>query len=155
MQQNPHLLFVSVLFAVMLPVTVWGFGYFDSQNDRGYLPYTRSGAGNSHPHLLHLQTGRTVDGYYVRVYFEGLHPEDIQVYPRHNRLVLQIIQGDRYGLYKPEARRDSRWQMRFRKQLRLPYDADWARMATSTKNGILEIHIPRRSRHMPADPTRK
>jgi HSP20 family molecular chaperone IbpA len=37
--------------------------------------------------------------------------------------------------------------MRLRKQLRLPFDADWRRMTKSMNNGIMEIRIPKKSRH--------
>jgi len=141
MQQSTNLLFASVLFAALLPVTVWGYGFYDYQGDR-----------NNRPVSLRLNTGLTEDGYYVRAHIEGLRPEDVQVYVRRNRLVLQIAQGDQNGRYNPDARRSSQWQVRLRRQLRLPYDADWSRMTTSTKNGIMEIHIPRRSQYMPGDP---
>jgi HSP20 family molecular chaperone IbpA len=99
-----------------------------------------------------LQTDMTGDGYYVRAYTEGLAPEDIQVNLRRNRLVLQVAHSDRYGLRDPGARSSSQWQMRVRKQLRLPYDADVTGMTTSTDNGILEIFIPRRKPYMPDEP---
>ena len=152
MKQSYHLLIVSVLFPALLPVTVWGYGFFDYQNDRSYLPYARPVGGNHHPGSLRLQTGITVDGYYVRAYLEGLRPEDIQVYPRRNRLVLQFAKGNHYRLNSPAARRATRWQMGYRRQLRLPYDADWTRMTTSKKNGVMEIYIPRISRYKPTDP---
>ncbi len=101
---------------------------------------------------LRIQTGMTGDGYYVRANIEGLRPGDIQVYLRRNRLVLQVEQSDRYGLRDPGARSTSQWQMRVRKQLRLPYDADVTGMTTSTDNGIMEIFIPRRSQYLPVDP---
>jgi len=141
MRQSTKLLFTSVLFAALLPVAVWGYGFYDYHGDRNNLPVS-----------LRLHTSMTEDGYYVRASIEGLRPEDVQVYVRRNRLVLQIAQGDQYGRYNPDARRVSQWQMRFRRQLRLPYDADWSRMTTSTKNGIMEIHIPRRRQYMPDAP---
>jgi HSP20 family molecular chaperone IbpA len=153
MQRNTHLLSLSVLFMALLPVTVWGYGFSDYRGYGSDSPYAGSAGGHHYPGSLRLQTGMTEDGYYVRAYLEGLRPEDLQVYLRRNRLVLQIAQGDRYGLYNPDARSDSRWQMRFRRQLRLPYDADGARMTTSTKNGIMEIYIPRRNRYLPTDPS--
>jgi HSP20 family molecular chaperone IbpA len=145
MQQRAHLSFVSVLFVALLPLTVWGYGFYDYPGERGYHPYAESAGGNHYLGSLQLQTAMTEDGYYVRAYLEGLRPEDLQIYLRRNRLVLQIAQGDRYGLYNPYARRASQWQVRFRRQLRLPYDADWARMTTSTRNGLMEIYIPRRN----------
>ena len=141
MQRSTNLLFASVLFAALLPVTVWGYGFYDYQGDR-----------NNRPVSLRVHTGMTEDGYYVRAHIEGLRPEDVQVYLQRNRLVLQTTQGDQYGLHNPNARRGSQWQMSFRRQLRLPYDADATRMTTSTENGIIEIYIPRRSQYMPADP---
>jgi len=153
MQQSPHMLFASVLFSTLLPLTVWGYGFSDYPGHSSYLPYAGSAGGNRAPESLRLQTGMTEDGYYVRAFLEGLHPEDVEIHIRRNRLVLQVAQGDQYGRYNPSARRVSRWQMRFRRQLRLPYDADWTRMTTSTKNGIMEIHIPRRNQYLPPDPS--
>ncbi|MBT8117332.1 MAG: Hsp20 family protein [Gammaproteobacteria bacterium] len=89
----------------------------------------------------------TSAGYFVRVYLDGLRTEDVEVVPWRNRLVVQVERGGRQGQYAPGASGVSRWQMRFRKQLRLPFDADWRRMTKSTNNGIMEIRIPRRSRH--------
>ena len=97
----------------------------------------------------------TEDGYYVRAYLGGLHPDDVQVYLRRNHLVLQAAQGDRRGLYKPDTHRVSQWKMRFRKQLRLPYDADTNRMTMTTENGIIEIYFPRRSQYLPNDSSLK
>jgi len=94
----------------------------------------------------------TGDGYYVRAWLEGLDPGYLQVYLRGNRLVLQIARSDRTGVQRPDASRVSRWQMRFRRQLRLPYDADRTGMTTRAKNGIMEIYIPRRHRYIPTDP---
>ena len=153
MQKRTQLLFVSVLFAALLPVTVWGYGIFDHNGDRRYLPYAGSEGGHHYSGSIRLQTGMTEEGYYVRANIQGLRPEDVQVYLQRNRLVLQIAQGDQYGTYNPDARRASQWQMRFRRQLRLPYDADGTRMTMSTMNGIMEIYIPRRSQYVPAIPS--
>ena len=155
MRQNTHLLFVIVLFSALLPVTVWGYGFSDYPGGGGYRPYAGSAGVHHRPGSLRIQTGMTGDGYYVRAYLEGLRPEDLKVYLQRNQLVLQIAQGDRYGRYNPNARGASQWQMSFRKRLRLPYDADWASMTTTTTNGIMEIYIPRRSRYMPTDPSLK
>lgn len=151
MQQRTRLLFASVLLTAFLPVTVWGYGIFDYHGDRHYLPYAGSERGHYDSGSLHLQTGMTEDGYYVRANFQGLRPEDVQVYLKRNRLVLQITQGNQHGLYSPDARRASQWQMGFRKQLRLPYDADVTRMTTRVMNGTMEINIPRRRQYMPAN----
>ena len=144
MRRNIHLLFASSLFAVLLPVTVWGYGFYDYHGDRNYLSYTGSAGGHRYPGSLRLRTGVTEDGYYLRAYLEGLRPEDVQVYLRRNRLVIQISQGEQYN---PDGRGVSQWQMRLRRQLRLPYDADWTRMTKSTKKGIMEIYIPRRNQN--------
>ena len=153
MRQFTHLSFASMLFAALLPVTVWGYGFSDYPGDRSYRPYARSAGGSNYPGSLRIQRGMTKDGYYVRAYLEGLRPEDVQVYLRRNHLVLQIAQGDQYRWHNPGARRLSRWKMRFRRQWRLPYDADWTRMTTNTKNGIMDIRIPRRSQYMPTGPS--
>ena len=153
MRLSTRLLFTGFLFSALLPVTVWGYDFNDTDGERNYFPYSRSEGGDRYKGTLRLQTGKTKDGYYVRAYLDGLHPEDVQVYLWHDRLVLRAAQGDRYGLYKPNVRRFSQWKMRFRKQLRLPYDADTNRMTTTTANGIIEIYFPRRSQYIPADPS--
>jgi HSP20 family molecular chaperone IbpA len=153
MRQITHLLFVSVLFVALLPVTAWGYGFAAYPGDRNYLPHAGSAGGHHYSGSLRLQTGMTEGGYFVRIHLDGLRPEDVQVHLRRNRLVLQITQGNQQGVHSPDARGASQWQVRFRRQLRLPYDADMTRMTTSTMNGIMEIYIPRRSQYMPADPS--
>jgi len=152
MRQNIHLLSVSVLFAALFPMTVWGYGFFDDPGDRGYLPRAGSASGHHYSGSLRLQTSMTGDGYYIRANVAGLRPEDVQVYLRRNRVILQIAQGDQYGQYNPGARRTSQWQMHFRRQLRLPYDADWSRRTTNTSDAIMEIYIPRTTQYMPTGP---
>ncbi|MGB5426852.1 MAG: Hsp20/alpha crystallin family protein [Gammaproteobacteria bacterium] len=152
MQYSIHRLIVTILFAALLPVSAWGYGFYDAPANSVTLPHAGAERSNRHSASLRLHTGETEDGYYVRTYIEGLRPEDIQVFIRRNRLVVQVEQGDRYGLSRPDNRRNSQWRMQFRKQLRLPYDADWTRMTTSTTNGTMEIYIPRRDLYMPANP---
>jgi HSP20 family molecular chaperone IbpA len=144
MQHTIDRLIVTILFAALLPVTAWGYGFYDAPAGSNYPPYAGSERVHHSSASLRLHTGETEDGYYVRTYLAGLHPEDIQVFIRRNRLVLQVDQGDRYGLSRPGTRSTSQWRMQFRKQLRLPYDADWTRMTTTTTNDIMEIYIPRR-----------
>jgi len=153
MRQIIHMTFVSILLAALLPVTAWGSGYAGYPGDRNYQPYAGSAGGSHHSGSLRIQKGMSEDGYYVRVWLDGLRPEDVQVYLRRNRLVLRVVQSDQYGLVSPYARRSSQWQMSFRRQLRLPYDADGTRMTTSTQDGIMEIYIPRRGQEVPADPS--
>jgi len=152
MRWSTRLLFVGFLFSTLLPVIVWGNDLAYYHGDRSYFPSSRLEGGDRYKGTLRLQTGMTEDGYYVRAYLDGLHPDDVQVYLRHNRLILQAAQGDRYGLYEPNARGVSQWKMRFRKQLRLPYDADTNHMTTTTENGIIEFYFPRRSQYIPANP---
>ena len=142
MRKSTHLLFVSVLFGALLPVTVWGYGFAAYPGDRNYLHHAGSTGGHHYSGSLRLQTGMTEGGYYVRIYLDGLRPGDIHVSVLRNRLVLQIAQGGQYGSSRPNVRGVSQWQMHFRRQLRLPYDADVTRMTMSTKNGIMEIHMP-------------
>ena len=144
MQHNLYYLIGTILFAALLPVTTWGYGFYGGPADGNYLPYAGSQRNHQYAGYLRFHTGETRDGYHVRVNIEGLHPEDIQIYIRHNRLVLQVEQGDQYGLSKPGNHSAAIWSMHFRNQLRLPYDADWMRMTTSTANGVMDIYIPRR-----------
>jgi len=153
MQQSTHLLFAGVFLAASLPVNVWGYGSYDYQGDRSHYPYAVSARGNNYSSSLRLQTGETEDGYYLRAYLEGLTPEDVQVYVQRNRLVLRVAQGDRRGPHTADVRGSSQWRMNVTRKLRLPYDADYTRMRTTTENGIMEIYMPRRSRYVPADPT--
>ena len=85
MQQSTQLLFASVLFSVLLPMTVWGYGFYDDYGD------------SRHSNSIRLQKSMTEDGYYLRAHLEGLRPEDVQVYFRNNRLVLKIAQGEQHG----------------------------------------------------------
>lgn len=153
MHKHTCLLLTSVFFSALLPVSAWGYGFSDYPGDRGYRPYAESAGGYHLQGSMRLQKRMTEDGYYIRARVQGLRPEDVQVYVRRNRLVLQIAEGDRYRRYGPDFNSRSRLQMRVRKQLRLPYDADWTRMTTSTNNGTIEIFIPRRSQHLPAEPS--
>ena len=153
MRQRPHLLFASVLLVARLPAAVQGYGFSDYPGGRGCRPYAGPAGGNDFPVSVRLQTGIAGDGYYVRACLEGVHPEDVQVYPWHNHLVLQITQGDQRRLFNHGSSGVARWQMRIRRQLRLPYDADWTRMTVSMKHGIMEIYIPRSRQYMPADPS--
>lgn len=148
MWQSIRVSLASVLFAALLPVTVWGYGLADYPGDRG-----GSAGGGHYAGALRLQTGVVEGGYYVRAWLDGLRPEDIHVYLERNRLVLQVAQGGRDELHDTNARGVSRWQMSFRRQLRLPRDADGTRMTMSMNNGILEIYIPARSRYLPVDPS--
>ena len=142
MRKSIHLLFVSVLVGALLPVTVWGYGFAASPRDRNYLSHAESAGGHHYSGSLRLQTGITGDGYYVRIHLDGLRPEDIHISLQRNYLVVQIAQGGQYGTHNSTARSASQWQMSFRRQLRIPYDADVTRMTTSTKNGIMDIYMP-------------
>ena len=152
MHQNAYWLIVSILVSAFLPVTAWGDGFNDAPGYNYNRPYAGPAGGYNVTGSLRLQKGMTEDGYYVRAAIEGLRPEDIQVYIRRNRLVVQIDQGDQYDVYNPGIRRSSHWQMHIRKQLRLPYDADGSRMVTSISNGIMEIYLPKMSQYTPAYP---
>ena len=155
MRQGTRLLFATIIFTALLPVTAWGYGLSDYPGDRGYRPYAGSAGGHHYSGSLRLQTAETRNGYHLRARLDGLRPEEVHVYLQRNQLVLQIDQGDQHGLHSHDARRVSRWQIRFRKQLQLPYDADWSRMIITKKNDIMEIYIPRSSQSMPINPSLK
>ena len=155
MRQSTHLLFATIVFTALLPVTVWGYGLSDYPGDRGYRSYAGSAGGHHYSGSLRLQTAETRNGYHLRARLDGLRPEEVHVYLQRNQLVLQIDQGDQHGLHSHDARRVSRWQIRFRKQLQLPYDADWSRMIITKKNDVMEIYIPRSSQSMPINPSLK
>ncbi len=147
MQPGTRLLFTCVLFAACLPVTAWSHGSYVYSTDWDYHPDAGPAGGHQDSGSLRLQTGVTRAGYFVRAYLNGLRAGDVEVFPWRDRLVVQIARGGRQGQYDRGAGSVSRWQMHIRKQLRLPFDADWRRMTKSTNNGIIEIHIPKRSRH--------
>lgn len=153
MQQSTRLLFAGVVFVALFPVTVWGYGADDYHGNSSYFAYAGPAGGNHYSGSMRLQTGMNEDGYYVLAYLDGLTPEDVRVYVRRNRLVLRVAQGDRRGLNTADTRRSSQWRMSFSKQLRLPYDADWMQMRTTTKNGVMEIYLPRRTRYVPPGPS--
>jgi len=142
MRLSRQLLFVSILFGALLPATVWGYGFAAYPDDRSYLPYSSATVDHHYSGSLRLQTGMTEGGYYVHINLDGLRPEDIHVSLQRNNLVLQIAQGGQHGSYNPNVRGVSQWKMRYRRQLRLPYDADVTRMTTSTRKGTMEIYIP-------------
>jgi HSP20 family molecular chaperone IbpA len=143
----------SFLLAVVLPATVWGYGSYDQRYSRSYVPYSAAADGSRHASSLKLQTGMDESGYYVRAYLKGLTPEDVQVYVRHNRLVFRVSQGDRRSQQSVNRPGSSYWRMSYTRKLRLPRDADWMQMSTTTKDGVLEIHLPRKSRYAPFGPS--
>ena len=159
MRQSTRLLFATIVFTAIFtalpPVTVWGYGFSDYPGDRGYRPYAGSAGGHHYSGSLRLQTAETRNGYHVRARLDGLRPEEVHVYLQRNKLVLQIDQGDQHGLHGHDASRVSQWQIHFRRQLQLPYDADWSRMIVTKKNDIMEIYIPRSSQSMPVNPSLK
>ncbi|MGB5259271.1 MAG: Hsp20/alpha crystallin family protein [Gammaproteobacteria bacterium] len=154
MQQITRLLSTGILLGGLLPVTAWGYGLSQYHPARAYHPYAGPAASSHYRAGLRVHTGRTGDGYTVRINLDGARPEDIKVSTRRGRLVLQISQGSRYGRNHPGARSVSQWRMCFRKQLRLPNDADRTRMTTRTNDGIMEIHIPVVRQYRPIDPSR-
>ena len=159
MYQSTRLLFATIVFTAIFtalpPVTVWGYGLSDYPGDSSYPPYAGPAGGHHYSGSLRLQTAETRNGYHLRARLDGLRPEEVHVYLQRNQLVLQIDQGDQHGLHSHDARRVSRWQIRFRKQLQLPYDADWSRMIITKKNDVMEIYIPRSSQSMPINPSLK
>ena len=153
MRWYTRLIVAGFLMTASMPVVVWGYDLTGYPGDRGYLPYPSLAAAERYRGGIRIHTGMTEDGYYARAYLDGLNPEDIEVFIRRNRLVLQTARNDRYEYHDAGNRSVKRWAMRFRKQLRLPYDADPTRMTRSVENGILEIYLPRRSQYMPAEPS--
>ena len=147
MHRRIRLLLSVFLVTALLPATVWSYDYYAEPGGRGYMPYPRS-PGGYHRHTgAHFETGMSEDGYYVRVYLEGISPEEVQVFVRYNTLVVQSAQSHEYGMGNRGAFRVARSQASFRKRLRLPFDADANRMQTTSENGVLQIYIPRRDQY--------
>jgi HSP20 family molecular chaperone IbpA len=152
MRRNIRLTFRSLLLVTLVPAIVWAYDDYGYPGNRGYQPYPGWANSYQQPRSLRIQKGMTEEGYYVYVYLQGLQADDVQVFVQRNRLVLQSVQDDEYGQFSPSAGRVSRSYRRFRKQLRLPYDADGSRMTKTTRNGSLEIYIPRVRYPMPSEP---
>jgi HSP20 family molecular chaperone IbpA len=142
MRQSIRWLFASVLFGALLPMIAWGYGLAPYPGDRDHRPYTGSTRVHHSSGSVRVKTGITEEGYYVRIQLDGLRPEDIHVYLQRNCLVLQTRKAGQHSSNNPNTRRLSQWQIHFRRQLRLPYDADVTRMTTSTRNGSMEIYLP-------------
>ena len=151
---HPHirLPLAICLFAALSPAAVWSYGYHGDPGARAYMPYPRSPAGYRYHSGVRFETGMSEDGYYLKVYLEGISPEQVQVFVQRNTLVVQSAQSHEYGAQDPSAFRLARSQSAFRKRLRLPYDADPSRMETRAENGILVIDIPRRDQSTPPYP---
>jgi HSP20 family molecular chaperone IbpA len=147
MPHKARLLFSGILLVLMLPVTVWGYGAYDYRDNRNYVPRPGPASGGHYTGALRVRTGMDENGYYARAYLEGTSPGDIQVYIRHNRLVLRISQGNRRAEQPANRQTSPAWQMSYTRKLRLPPDADWRQMRTTTNDGVTEIHIPRKSRY--------
>ena len=152
MSRISFLFILCTLPAAVLPLTAWSYEFAGYPERGKHRSYSETVAGGYYPDSLRLEKGRTESGYYLRAYLKGLRPENIQVYPRRNRLVLEVTADNRRGASSFDARRVSQWQARYRRQLRLPYDADPTGMTRTVKDGIVEIHIPRRRQTLPAEP---
>lgn len=148
MQPGIRLFITCVLVAAWLPAAAWGHGSYVYSTDWSYNPDAGPAGGHRDAGALRLQTGVTWEAYFVRAYLDGLRAGDVEVFPWRNRLVVQVARGGRQ-VQHGRGGGVSRWQMRFRKQLRLPHDADWRRMTKTTNNGIMEIRIPRRGHQGP------
>jgi HSP20 family molecular chaperone IbpA len=153
MRINAMLLFASALFVASPPVGAWGYDATDYRGSYQDYPDPVFERGHRSSGSLHLHTGTTRDGYYVRADIRGSAPEDVQVELHRGRLVLQLAQRDREGVYSRNARGGFQWKRRFRRQIQLPYDADTTRMTTSIKDSALEIFIPRSVRNFPRGPS--
>jgi HSP20 family molecular chaperone IbpA len=150
MRRISQLLIAGLLLTAAL--SLQGYALADDPGGQDYQPYAGYATGRNAAPSLHIRTGMTADGYHVRAYLGGLRPEDVEVVVRGNRLVLQTVQSNVYRSTGPDARSIAQWHMRLRRQLRLPYDADWTRMTMTTENGIMDIYIPRRNQYLPDAP---
>lgn len=141
MQRCTRLLSRCILVAALLPATTWGHGFSDYHTDRRHGPYAGPASADHYRGAVKLQTGKTRDGYHVRIYMAGIRPDDVRITPQNHHLILHIARGRRHD-QKPGMRRASRMQMSIRRQMRLPYDADFSSITTSTSDGFMEIFIP-------------
>ena len=54
MYQSTRLLFATIVFTALLPVTVLGYGFSDYSGDRGYRSYAGPAGGNHFSGSLRL-----------------------------------------------------------------------------------------------------
>ena len=141
--------FLVFLIGVVLPVNGWGYGFSGYPGGGDNLPYSQPGAGGDQQRSLRVQRGRNENGYYLRIYLQGYRPGDVKVGTRRNRLVLQVTAGDQRGAGDMRSQRVSRWWTGYRRQFRLPFDADPAGMTRTEKDGVVEILIPARRQPLP------
>jgi HSP20 family molecular chaperone IbpA len=97
------------------------------------------------PARIHVQKAMYEDGYLLRVYTQGLAPEDIEVVADRGRLRLRSERSRQreWQSEQPYWRSSMSSRSSVRRSIRLPYDADGAKLTTSVEEGVLEIRIPR------------
>jgi HSP20 family molecular chaperone IbpA len=97
------------------------------------------------PGRIHVEKAMYEDGYLLRVYTQGLAPEDIEVVADRGRLRLRSERSRQreWQSEQPYWRSSTSSRSSVRRSIRLPYDADGGKLTTSVEEGVLVIRIPR------------
>ncbi len=93
---------------------------------------------------IHLEKGMYEAGYLLRVYTQGISPEDIeiQVDGRRLRLSTEVSRQGEWQSEEPYQRSSLSSRGALRRSISLPRDADASKLTTSVEQGVLEIRIP-------------
>jgi len=95
---------------------------------------------------IHVEKAMYEEGYLVRVYTQGITPEDIEVVAADRgrlRLRSEMSRQGEWQSEEPYRRSSMSSRSSIRRTVRLPYDADASKLTTSVEEGVLEIRIPR------------
>jgi len=97
------------------------------------------------PARVHIEKSMYEDGYLLRVYTQGITPEDIDVFADHGRLRLRSVMSRQRDWQSERPYRRSSFSSygSISRTVRLPYGADASKLTTTVKDGVLEIRIPR------------
>lgn len=126
-----HSLLVLICL-LLLPASVTANDY----RHTGIYPATPAPYPPAEHVSIHIEKDRYEQGYLLRVYTEGVKPEDIQIKTDRGRLRLSVQTGQQQpGLA---------FHGSVRRSVRLPRDAVPSQLTTTSQDGVLEIRIPRR-----------
>jgi HSP20 family molecular chaperone IbpA len=102
--------------------------------------------GYAVPPRINMEKGMYEEGYLLRVYPQGMKPEDIQVQAdgRRLRLSTDVSRQNEWQTEEPYFRSGSSVYSRgsLKRTISLPRDADSSKLTTSVEQGVLEIRIP-------------
>ena len=119
-----------------------------------YTPPVPEHFGDRKRARVHIEKDRYEQGYLLRVYTQGIEPDDIEIRADRGRLRLRTAIAEQRDWQNQEPYRRSRLSSytRIARSVRLPYDADPRGLETSVTDNVLEIRIPRMSYPAPEPP---